>query len=566
MKKTVQTLMLWVALLAMPVMVKAQDKPCDSIANLPWWEDFQAYPHNTTPPTVPFCWHFQGSNEPSIGQYNVHHGYYTCILDLYSSGVTWAVLQNPFAKSLDINHLQVTFSAAKSSSSDSHNSDLIVGITTNPTNPSDANFVPLDTLLAIPYNSGDTMPRYTVDFGRYTDTGLYFCFKTQPVRSSGTNFLAIDSLVFDFNDHCMTPGRLRVYQVTDMSASFNWNQYRSGHAEFEYKPVDGSTWTTVPCLGRYLTINTFTPETRYMARVRQDCSVSYNGYSDWSDTVYFTTDSVHCRMPENLIVSNVGNTNAEFTWTAMGTAAEWELHVFNSSYNRTFSANTNTINVTGLSSATTYRVSVRSLCDASNASEWSDTIMVTTNNCYPVNNLVANPTVHEVSLVWEDHTNGSTNWEVTYGLPGYVEGTELGVVNVTGLPQTTITGLDSNTTYVAKVRALCHDNQVSDYASVNFATLNGNNGQQEGIGDVESMEVRIYPNPATTSTTISLKGVEGRVNVAVVALDGRTVRSYVKDCPTDCEMSIVVEDLAKGTYLVRIFNDEMNVTRKFNVQ
>lgn len=80
-------------LLALPFAAGAQDKPCDPINSLPWWEDFQAYPHNTTPPTEPACWHFQGTNEPSIGSYNINGGYLTCVLDLYSTGETWAVLR-----------------------------------------------------------------------------------------------------------------------------------------------------------------------------------------------------------------------------------------------------------------------------------------------------------------------------------------------------------------------------------------------------------------------------------------------------------------------------------------
>lgn len=563
MRKVVHLFVLMAALLAMPFVAGAQDKPCDSIMNLPWWEDFQAYPHNTTPPTEPFCWHFQGTNEPSIGQYNVHNGYMTCILDLYSTGVTWAVLQNPFSESLDISHLQVTFSAGKSSTSPSHNSDLIVGITSNPTNPSDANFVPLDTLLAIPYCSPDTMARFTVDFARYADTGRYFCFKTCPIMSSGVNFLAIDSLVFAFNDHCMVPQRLRVYNVSDMSASFNWNQYSSGHVEFEYKAEDESSWTLVNVTGRYLTLHdVLRPETRYMARIRQDCSLAYNGYSDWSDTVFFLTDSEHCRKPEDLVLSDITNNTATFAWTATGTATAWEVHVFNSGYNRTFTANSDSYMVTGLSSGTTYRVSVRSMCDASSTSLWSDTLMVTTSSCFVVSNLNAAPTVHEAVITWEDNTNVGADWEVVYGLPGFVEGDELGLMQVSGTPQATLTGLDANTNYVAKVRSLCADNRYSDYTNVHFTTRE----EQQGIDQADGLNVSVYPNPAATSTTISVSGMEGRINVAIVAMDGRTLQTFAKDCPTDCEMVIDVEGLAQGTYLVRLYNDRINTALKFNVQ
>lgn len=564
MRRKVQFFILLAALTVMPLVTMAQDKPCDPVMYLPWWEDFQAYPHNTTPPTVPTCWHFQGTNEPSIGQYNVHSGYYTCILDLYSTGVTWAALLNPFDTSLNVNHMQVTFSAGKSSSSDAHNSDLIIGITTDPLNPSDANFTPLDTVLMIPHTSGDTMPRFTVDFARYNDTGRYFCFKTQPIMSSGVNFLAIDSLVFDFNDHCMVPQNLRVFSVTDMGCNFSWNQYHSGHADLQYKAVDDTGWTTLPVLGRYSVLrNVLTPSTRYMARVRQDCSLASNGWSDWSDTVYFTTDTVHCRMPEDVHLTDIANTSATFSWTNRGTASAWEIHVFNSTYNRTFTANSTPYTVTGLSHGTNYRVAVRSMCDASNTSEWTDTMMITTSSCFLVSNVAAAPSINEAVITWVDNTNETHEWEVVWGEPGFAEGHELGSVMVNDIPQATISGLDANTNYVAKVRAICEGGRYGEYTSVAFSTLSE---QVEGIDAASGMDVAIYPNPATTSTTISVKGVDGKINVAIISMDGRTLQHFEKECPTDCEMLVNVEGLAKGTYLVRLSNDKINTTRKFNVQ
>jgi hypothetical protein len=548
--------------LAMPGIATAQDKPCDPIIFLPWWEDFQAYPHNTTPPTEPACWHFQGTNEPSIGSYNINGGYLTCVLDLYSTGETWAVLQNPFDTNLPVNHLQVTFSAGKSRNDASLNSDLIIGICKNPSNPI-GNFTPLDTVLAIPYCSPDTMARFTVDFAAYNDTGRYFCFLTKPLLSSGINFLAIDSLVFDYNDHCMIPQLLRVSQVTDMSAHFGWALYSSNHVELAYKPVSDTGWITVPAVGRnHDIVNLLTPNTAYMARIRQDCSLSSNGYSDWSDTVYFTTDTVRCRMPENLTLTDVANTSASFSWTPAGTATQWEIHIFNSSYNRTFTSNTNSYTVTGLSYGTNYRVAVRSMCDAANMSEWTDTMMITTSRCFSVDNLEAAPSYTESVITWRPGADNNTSWEVVYGHPGFREGEELGTMIVNDNPQATLTGLDSATSYVAKVRSLCEDGRYSEYNSVSFTTL----GRPQGIDEAGQLRVSVYPNPASTVTTIAVQGVEGRLNVAIISIDGRTLQSFVKDCPSDCEMVLDVEGLAKGTYLVRLYNDQINTTRKFNVQ
>ena len=564
MRKKVCFLALAVCLSVLPLVSVAQGKPCDPIAFLPWWEDFQAYPHNTTPPTEPFCWHFQGTNEPSIGSYNINNGYLTCVLDLYSTGETWAVLQNPFDTAVPVNHLQVTFSAGKSRNDAALNSDLIIGICKNPTNPV-GNFTPLDTVLAIPYCSPDTMARFTVDFAAYNDTGRYFCFLTKPLLSSGINFLAIDSIVFDFNDHCMVPQGLEVGSVTDMSARFQWDQYSSDHVDFEYKRVVDTDWTSMGVTGRYHFLNNvLAPNTAYMARIRQDCSLASNGYSDWSDTVYFTTDTAHCRMPQNLTLTDVGNTYASFAWTAAGTATQWELHVFNSSYNRVFTATDDNYMVTGLSYGTNYRVTVRSMCDASNASDWTDTIMITTSSCYSVNNLTAEPSYTEATLNWSMGADLNDHWEVVWGRYGFNDGNELGSVEVEGAPHVVINGLDSATRYQAKVRSLCEDGRYSETASVTFTTLADNN--HEGVASNDGMNITIYPNPATTATTIMVKGVEGKVNIAIIGMDGRTVRTFAKDCPVDCEMVLDVEGLAKGSYVVRLYNDKVDTTRKFNVQ
>lgn len=562
MRKKVCFLAALAALAMSPAVTEAQDKPCDPISFMPWWEDFQAYPHNTTPPTEPACWHFQGSNEPSIGSYNINGGYLTCVLDLYSSGETWAVLQNPFDTTLPVSHLQVTFSAGKSRNDASLNSDLIIGICKNPTNPV-GNFTPLDTVLAIPYCSPDTMARFTVDFSGYTDTGRYFCFLTKPLLSSGVNFLAIDSLVFNFNDHCMTPLNFQVDFVSDRSATFDWSQYGSGHADLEYKRVGDTAWVSVPVTGRSVTLGTFAPSTQYMARVRQDCSVASNGWSDWSDTLLFTTDSVRCRMPQDLMSTDIGNSTATFSWTATGAATSWEVHVFNSTYDRTFTSSSNSYTVTGLSYGTNYRVCVRSMCDASNTSEWTDTLMITTGSCFPVGNVVASPALHEAQIDWTEGTNSTGRWEVHYGLAGFAAGQEIGVIPVSGTPQAMLTGLDSATTYTAKVRTMCDDDRVSEFKTVTFTTLQG---QTQGISPAGQVRVQVYPNPATSVATIAISGVEGSVKVAVMGVDGRILQSFTKDCPADCELAIDVEGLAVGTYMVRVYNDRFDIVRKFSVQ
>ena len=86
-------------------------------------------------------------------------------------------------------------------------------------------------------------------------------------------------------------------------------------------------------------------------------------------------------------------------------------------------------------------------------------------NCPKPTGLTAsNITTTSIDLSWNE--NGTaTNWVVEYGLTGFTQGTGT-TVQVQGTPGTTITGLNTSTTYDFYVRADCNGGDVSDFSSV----------------------------------------------------------------------------------------------------
>ncbi|MBR3436029.1 MAG: T9SS type A sorting domain-containing protein, partial [Bacteroidales bacterium] len=76
----------------------------------------------------------------------------------------------------------------------------------------------------------------------------------------------------------------------------------------------------------------------------------------------------------------------------------------------------------------------------------------------------------------------------------------------------------------------------------------------------------IYPNPTSSSTTISVSGVNGKVRIAVIDMNGRTVAAETLECSNDCTKSMDVEKLAQGAYFVRITGDEVNMVKKLVVR
>ncbi|MCA9748532.1 MAG: T9SS type A sorting domain-containing protein, partial [Romboutsia sp.] len=79
-------------------------------------------------------------------------------------------------------------------------------------------------------------------------------------------------------------------------------------------------------------------------------------------------------------------------------------------------------------------------------------------------------------------------------------------------------------------------------------------------------EINIYPNPTSDVVNIHLPGLKTKVKVIVYALNGSLV--YNKEIKADNNgvfTQIDMSSVAKGIYLIRIFNNEYNETKKILV-
>ena len=86
----------------------------------------------------------------------------------------------------------------------------------------------------------------------------------------------------------------------------------------------------IPANTNPFTLTGLTAETAYTAKVRANCSGSGNGYSNWSNTVSFTTD-IACPAPTVTAVNNITGHEATVTWTGFGESYIVELGTFGSS-------------------------------------------------------------------------------------------------------------------------------------------------------------------------------------------------------------------------------------------
>lgn len=163
----------------------------------------------------------------------------------------------------------------------------------------------------------------------------------------------------------------------------------------------------------------------------------------------------------------------------------------------------------------------------------------------PSNVAVSNITSNSATISWTE--NGTaTAWVIDYNGQ---------TVNASTNPYT-LTGLAANTSYTVAVMAVCSDEEQSEFgATYTFTTAN------VGIDDVNAASIGLYPNPA--SSTVTLKGIEGKATVTVVDMNGRESGKWSVN---DGTLTIDVTKMAQGAYFVRIVGEQVNAIRKLIVK
>jgi len=353
---------------------------------------------------------------------------------------------------------------------------------------------------------------------------------------------------------CDAPVGVMAQNVSYNEATIAWsgssNSYETSMkfaSESEWNPATIVTSSTT-------TLTNLQPATTYNFRVRTVCE---DTYSDWC-MITFTTDSLPCFAPTSLTYSDVTLTGATFSWTATGIETQWQLHVWNTSTDEVYTVGNNPATIDGLAQNTTYQVAVSALCGDTIESDYSDTIQFTTLTCStPTDATASNVSSTTTTISW----NGSADsYALEYGVGAFGEG-QGSTVEVSGTSYT-ISGLEPSTQYSALVRAKCDDVNLSGWSErVVFTTASG-----EGIDAISGLDVKIYPNPTTTSTTITLNGVNGEVSIAIVDMNGRTVRQTTLNCEGDCAHQLEVSGISTGAYIVHISADGIDSVRRLVVK
>ena len=371
--------------------------------------------------------------------------------------------------------------------------------------------------------------------------------------------VGIDRVIIDGDGGCGVPSLTAT--VANNTATISWTT--NGNYELRYRKADEAAFGNIIVVSNATeyTITGLDPLTEYVCQVRMDCGEDV-GYSNWAE-VTFTTEELPCGVPTNITASNITFTSATLTWTdPNGTQTSWNVEYGYGENIQTVTATTNSIELTDLYAGTVYNVRVQGNCSETVSSDWSEVYTFSTTTCESVSNLTADGiTSSSATIAWTAPA-GQTKWELSYGMQGVDEehGTRVVVENN---PTYTIEGLDEDMAYDVYVRAICQEGVYGSWSSkLQFTTrpVSINTAANDNVN------VSIYPNPANTEATISVEGINGKVEFAVADMNGRMIVTETINCDGQLVKTIDVSNLAKGAYFVHIYNDNFNTTRKLIVK
>jgi len=361
---------------------------------------------------------------------------------------------------------------------------------------------------------------------------------------------------------------LSTSNVTTNSVTLTWTadpMAQSWTIEYGFRGFDQGTGTSVNVSSNSYTVTGLLDDTEYEFYVRAVCGTDWVSENLARTTATTQIGDVICDAPTGVNTS-VADNSISVNWTAgegnISFEIEYGPHGFTHGSGTSTNATSSPATLANLDYETQYDIYVRAICDLNTFSNWSTMATATTgqrpsDDCLPVSNLsVSDITDNSAHVSWTP-AEGSDSWQVVVTDP---QGADI-VDVIRNESNYDIADLTPGTNYSVKVRTVCGDGNFSSYVSTTFRTTGG-----QGIDNASSASCAIYPNPTSNATTISVSGVNGRVKIEVVDMNGRTLTSETMECSSDCAKTIDVDGLAQGAYFVRITSDNLNMVRKLIVR
>ena len=304
-----------------------------------------------------------------------------------------------------------------------------------------------------------------------------------------------------------------------------------------------------------------TPNAQYYFEVVQLCD---SGMVSDPTAGTFTTDDLPCFTPEDLAVAATTFNSAVLNWTSAGSATTWVVELNGAGVQRFDTVTTNPYIAQGLFTNQQYTASVRAICLLGTVeSDWSDTITFTTDACTPVQGVTVNEVTNNSATVHWMANSGVMGYKISYGDSNFYD-YEATVVDVPAATTSyTMTGLEEESAYEVYVQTKCAEGVFSVVTAADRVSFRTTAGGSEGIYDAESGTLTLFPNPASTSVTVTVSGMDGEVTVEIVDLNGRTSGKWTVDSG---KVELDLSGLSQGAYFVRVTGERQTAVRKLIIR
>ncbi len=251
-----------------------------------------------------------------------------------------------------------------------------------------------------------------------------------------------------------------------------------------------------------------------------------------------------CDTPTNVQV-NAASNSANVSWTSTESAwiVEYKLATA-SNWTASPTLTTTTYNITGLTASTNYVVRVKSVCDASNESDWSAEIPFTT--------LAGDVTTYTITATATGPGSITPSGTITVQ-----EGTDISFSFTANEGATTQQLLVDNIE-----TAIPTNNEYTFSSVVANHTIEVVFAEETGIEEVDlDATVLLFPNPATSHIEIRLSN-DLLINSTLDIYDvyGRKIATQMMN---NTSAKVDISGYSTGMYLVRISNDNGVVVKNF---
>ena len=475
-----------------PSMVVSFTTPCAEMA-LPFTENFDDWGIGLTG-IFNSCWNRLSSNS-NVALYaqvkNVTSNSPSNSMFLKGSDSHWSALVLP-KMAVVIDSLQLSFSIKKTSPA-THS--IHVGVLTNPANIS--TFVPVDTITITTTNTWQAMQ---VQLDSYTGADGYIAIR---VPAGVYPEYYIDDIEVELIPSCVAPIDIVSAGFQENAIVVDWteigiaSQWDVCYGPDGFDPNTGQGTTITGITSHPYVIPNLSINTMYNVYVRSICGAGDVG--EWSATYLETYPGVYnlntsggeiiqaCSAriyDDGGIIGNYSNSANGFVVIqpsipgnivkVSGTVNTEQMSDYLKIYD---GADTNaTILFQGAGSftninciSTTGPLTIQFISDyGTNVSGFDLMIQCEEVSCYVVQNLRDSLiTASSATIKWSE-IGSATEWEVEYGLDGFVRGS--GTTMLVNDSSYTITNLQPTTTYDIYVRAICGTNDMSEWQSLQITT------------------------------------------------------------------------------------------------